>query len=268
MQRLRRLLLGLFAVYIIVLVAGGWALRGVIESRVRDRLSRALDVDEVTIGSCSFSLWRGHLSLGDVKARRSEGAPIELRLGDVEVDIAGWGAVLFDRGVRRVTVHDLDLEVSARALAELVRRERPERRPIEIGELVVEQATLAVAPSALLPGVGRVEARITRATASDVTVGSAVSWLGGLAELDGEVAGPAGLSLAVQYKPGTLSLRGRMVAETGLTVPFTMPDLDPAADEIEHLRALAVAGMRAAGGLIASEAAKDGVRRLLERLLE
>lgn len=268
MARVRpiRIALGLVVAYGLLLALGGLVLGGLVDRRARERIGAALGAD-VTIESSSFSLWRGRLEIEGLRATRPGGG-LALAIRSVEVGVAGWGAVVFDRDVDEVIVRGATLELSARALADLATREREPiaSRVVEIGHLVIEEASVAVAPSALLPGLGRVEARVARAEAAPVHLVGALTWLGGLTRLDGEVSLPGGLGLAVGYVPGTLSVRGRWLAEAGLTLPFRLPAIDPAADELEQLRAIAVEAARAARGALTGKAAGEAVRRALDLL--
>ncbi len=270
MARVRpvRIALGLAVAYGVLLAIGGLVLGGLVDRRARERIAAVLGA-VVTIASSSFSLWRGRLEIDDLRATRPGGG-LDLTIRSIEVSVAGWGAVVFDRDVDEVIVRGATLELSARGLADLATREREpiESRVVEIGRLVIEDARVAVAPSALLPGLGRVEARLARAEAAPVHLIGALSWLGGLARLDGEVSLPGGLGLAVGYVPGSLSVRGRWLAEMGLTLPFRLPAIDPAADEIEQLRAIAVEAARAAGGGLRGKAAGEAARRALEMLAD
>src|SRR6186713_84478 len=165
MSRRRRWLGILFgslaAGYLGFLLLGGLLLRGCVEDRAAERIASALDA-EVTIGSSSFSVWRGRVELEDVVAIRKHGGRVELRIDAVEVDFAGWGLLLFDRDIDRALVRGAHMDLSARALAAATRKDRT---PLEVGELVLEDSTLAVMPTALLPGLGRMEAVLKRVVA-------------------------------------------------------------------------------------------------------
>ena len=115
---IRRLAIAAAAValtYLGVLALGGLLFRGCVADRAAERLARALGA-EVTVGSSSLSVWRGRLELDDVVALRREGGALELRVDSIEVDVAGWGAVLFDRDVDRAKVRGAQMTLSARGL--------------------------------------------------------------------------------------------------------------------------------------------------------
>lgn len=109
MARVRpvRIALGLALAYGLSLALGGLVLGAVVDRRARERIAGALGA-EVTIESSSFSLWRGRLVLEDLRATRPEGG-LELQIGSIEVSVAAWGGVLFDRDVDEVTVRGASL---------------------------------------------------------------------------------------------------------------------------------------------------------------
>ena len=84
-------------------------------------------------------------------AIRKQCGVVELRIDSIEADVAGWGRLLVDRDVDRAVVRGVDMSLSARGLAAVMRKGR---EPLEIGELVLEDVSVAVMPTALLPGSG------------------------------------------------------------------------------------------------------------------
>ena len=232
-----------------------------------DRLARALDA-EVSIGHTSLSVWRGRVVLEDVVARRVEGGARELVARAIEVDVAGWGAVLVDRDIDRVAVRGARMELSARGLAELATRPRRQRKPISIGQMVIEDMTLAVQPTALLPGLGRVEAVVTAAEASNVELSSGLSWLRGTSRLEGRASVPGGIAMGMAYRTDRLTLTGGPLGPLPITVPLHMPVLDESASELDYLRALATGVMRAAGARLLSNKAVDSALGTLEDLMK
>lgn len=270
MSRRRRwlgLLLGSLAtVYLGFLALGGLLLRGCVEDRARDRIASALDA-EVTIGSSSFSVWRGQIELEDLVAIRKHGGAVELRIDQVEADLAGWGLLLVDRDVDRALVRGVRMNLSARGLAAVVRREG-DRKPLEVGELVLEDVSLAVMPTALLPGLGRIETTIARAVARPANLAGGLSWLDGLAELDSTFKAPGGVGVTTRYRAGSLALSGSWFGSTPVTIPFEIPDLDPDAYEIDQLKVLVGEIVRAAGRRMVREAAKDAVLDRLRSLAD
>jgi hypothetical protein len=266
MSRRRRtlgILVGsLTAAYLGFLALGGVLLRGCVERGARERIASALDA-EVTIGATSFSVWRGRVELEDVVAIRKHGGTIELRIDSVDAEMAGWGRVLIDRDIDRAVVRGAHMSLSARGLAGMARRER---KPLELGELVVEDSSVAVMPTALMPGIGRVEATLTRAVARPASLTGGLSWLDKLVELDATVDGPGGLSVATRYRPGSLALSGSWFGAAPITLPFAIPHLDPDADELAHIRVLITEVVRAAGLGIMREAARGAVLDALKGL--
>jgi hypothetical protein len=251
--------------YAALMLLGGVALRGCVEERVRERFARSLDAD-VAIGSSSLSVWRGEMILEDVTARREQGGALDLRIARVEAEVAGWGAVLFDRDLERLLVRGLRFEVSA---AGLTGRPRSERRPMPVGELLIEDAVIAVAPTAILPSLGRVQLEVRRAHARDVQLSSALSWLQTLSELDASLSAPGDVGLAVRYAPGWLSLDGRVLGVgRSIRVPFRFPPTDPAAYEIDQLRAVAAAAVEATGKALLGAEARDAAWSAIRRLLD
>jgi len=266
MSRRRRtlgILVGsLAAAWLGFLALGGVLFRGCVEEGARKRIAAALDA-EVSIGSSSFSVWRGRVELEDVVAVRTRGGTVELKIDAVEADLAGWGWILFDRDIDRAVVRGAHLSLSARGLAAVAQRERT---PLEIGELVVEDSSVAVMPTALMPGIGRVEAGLKRAVARPANLTGGLSWLDKLVELDATLSAPAGVSVTMRYQPGSLALSGSWFGIRPITIPFDIPHLDPKADELGQLRVLIGEVVRAAGRGIMREAAKGAVLDALKGL--
>lgn len=254
----------LVAAWLAFVALGGLVLRGCVEERARERIAAALDA-EVTIGSSSLSVWRGRVELEDVVAVRSHGGAATLRIERVEAELAGWGLLLFDRDIDRAVVRGASLDLSARGLAAVARKDR---QPLEVGELVLEDVAVAVMPTAILPGLGRVEARIARAVARPANLTGGLSWLDQLAELDSTFSAPGGVAVTTRYTPGSLALSGSWFGARPISIPFQIPDLDPDDYEIDQLRVLAAEVLRAAGRGAVREAAKGAVIDALKGLTD
>jgi hypothetical protein len=250
-------LVGLAALYLGLLAVGGAALEGCVERRVADRLARALDA-EVEIGATSVSLWRGEIVLEDVRAVRREGGLVELDVRRIEADLAGWGAMLFDREVERCAVDRLVLRLSARGIAEVVTRER---QPLHLETLELRDATITIMPTAVLPALGRLELSIAHARARDVELSHGLSWLSGLRELTARAVVPGGVEAGVAFVQGELTLSGAFLGAAPIRVPFRMPTVERGAYELDHLKAIAKEILRTAGKVLLEKTVRD---KLLE----
>jgi hypothetical protein len=257
---MRRLVVGLLTVgviYLIFIFAGGFVLRGCAAERVRQRLADALDAD-VTIGSSSLSIWRGELELEDIEIHRSHGGAADIRIDSIDADLAGWGALVWNRDVRRAEVRGVDMHISARGLVEVARRKR---EPLRVHELVLDDAVITISPTALLPGLGEVTVRLQHTTSRGVELAHGLSWLSGLRALDAKIDLPAGLgSASAAFAQGALTVAASMVGGgRPLTVPFKMPEVDPDAYEIDQLKAIAKELVRSAGKTLLEKTVRDKV---------
>lgn len=263
-KRLGRWLLGLLVAYGLTMVFGGLMFARCARDQVADRLGRALG-GEVQIASTSLSVWRGRLVLDGVIVTRPRGGSMNLSIGTITADVAGWGGVVFDRDVDRVVARKVALEISAKGAIDVARLER---QPLEVGELIIEDASIGFTPTALLPGLGRVEVDLRRAVSRPVVLSGAMTWLRGLESLDGDVSLPGGIEAGATYAGRQLVLRGGLFGATPVSVPFEVPVLDPSGTEIDHARTIARAVIAAAGSFVIRDMIKDrmldGVRGLLD----
>jgi len=213
----------------------GFVLDGYVARKIRERLAGSLRA-KVDIADASVSLLRGKVALRGLTIERRRGGTVLIEIDSVDAGIAPLGWVLFDRDARRVTVRGVRMTLSGRGALALHERER---RPIRARELVLEDVTLAVMPTALLPNLGRLELRVDRARTGPVVLGSGVSWLFELRELDAtaDLAGHANIGVA--FSSDRLTLRGGLFGSRSVTVGFELPDPDPDAYEGEQLLQLA-----------------------------
>lgn len=234
-MRGRRWLVGLAALpvaYVLGLVLLGFALRGYVTDRVADRLAYALDAD-VTIGDSSFSLLRGNLELEDVVVHRDHGGAVDIEIDRIDVDLASFGALLFDRDVDYALVDGMRIEVSARGLYDLAER-RKRIIPIPIGELDLKRSSLVVMPTKLLPKLGRVTVTFERVHTTDVSLRHGLSWLFRMQELTASVEA-LGFHFGVDYSGEQLGVSGGIFGSDPVSIRFPLPQPDPDGSEIKTI---------------------------------
>jgi hypothetical protein len=254
-MRHRRWLVGLAAapvLYLALLVVLGFALRGYVTDKVRDRLELALDAD-VAIGDSSLSLLRGKLRLEDVRITRDHGGHVEVDVEEIDVKLAplGWAAV--DHGVRFAHIEDARMELSARGIYDLAER-RKKLVPVAIDELDLYDARIIVMPTKLLPRLGRIELEIERAHTTGVSLRHGLSWLFRMQELHARVHA-AGFTFGVQYGDEHLGISGGMFGATPLSIRFPLPQPGPDGYELETVLIF----VKELSKAIASQV-KDGVK--------
>ncbi len=242
MKRIILAVVGVSGAYFVVLLLGGWLGSGCVSERIDSHLERALGTD-VEIGSASVALIRGKIVLRDITIRRTDIGKAEFHIDIAELDIAPMGGVLFSRSTSRVQVGEVTGEMSATgALGTL----RAKTTPISIGDLTIEHGTLSVAPTALLPGLGKVTVDVTNVVAHDVELAHALSWLPKATAFKSTVRIPGGIVIDADYADGKLGLAGSMFGSGTLTVPFRIPVATDGA-EIGQMIAIAKALVKSVG---------------------
>lgn len=240
MRAVRRILLALAAaalLWLALLVVGTFALRGPVARRIEARVAAALDAD-VTVESVSLNLFTGRATVRGLEARRDHGGAVSLDVARVDVKLAPLGLMVLDRDVRRAAADGVRLELSARGVHDLARRPR-KRRALDIDDLVVTDARLAVVPTALLPRLGRVELTLARARAADVRLADGLTWLARVKELDAKLVLPGFTDVTVGYRDERLRLSGAIFGSEPLSISFQLPP--PEEDEGELAYAARVA---------------------------
>jgi hypothetical protein len=220
--------------YLLLLVIAGWIAGGVVARDVRGRLAASLDA-EAEVGGASVSLLRGAASVRDISVRREHDGHLTIELERVALDLAPLGAVVWDREPRAVEVRGGRLEVSGLGVLRLPAR--PERPPIRVGGLAIDDCVLALTATGVWPGLTRIELTIDRARSGATVLRTALSWLFTLDELVARVELPAGVTVRLEYRHGMLSAAGGPFGSMPVVIPFAIPRVDDA-DEVEQLAAL------------------------------
>jgi hypothetical protein len=247
---LRRLVLivaGVVAAWIVLLVVLGLAYGGRTAGRVAARLGESLQ-GTAAFGDADLALVRGGLSLERLAVRRDDAlGRLSLDVAGVGCDLPPLGLALADRECRELAVDGVRLEVSALALLRLQQARRP---PIRARRVVIRDAVLGFAPSAFLPGLGRVEVRIERAVAGPTRFRTPLSWVFALEALRAAVELPGGITVRLDYRDGVMAASGSVFGSAPVEIPVTLPVREAADDGRAELARLVAFGRELAELLV------------------
>jgi hypothetical protein len=242
---------GLAAIWLAVLVVIGVALEGRTRRGVADRIAESLQAD-ATIESGDLALVRGGIDLDNLAVHRDD------LIGQLSLTVAGLscalpplGLALVDRDCRELVVRGTRLEVSTLAVFRL---RHPRRPPLHARHVVIDDARLELAATALLPSLGRVTITIEHAEAGDTVFKTPVSWLFALRALRATIELPAGLTLHVSYEHGELRVAGGLFGSVPIALPVALPVADLADDPGAELAKLVALGKDLAERLVTRKA--------------
>jgi hypothetical protein len=227
----------LAALWFVVLAALGAAASRKEPARIAARLGESLQ-GSAAVAAVDVELVRGRMSIDRLTVRRDDAAGrLALDVPEVRCELAPLGVALVDRDCRELAVRGVRLEVSSLAV---LHPQHPRRPPIRTDRLAIADATLAFAPNALLPAVGRVAVQIDRAVAGPTVLRTPLSWIFALEGLDATIELPAGLAVQLTFHAGQLGASGALFGDTPVVVPVELPRApDDARDEPRALVELA-----------------------------
>lgn len=249
---------GALAVYLVLLVAGGWVFGGVVKDRVASRLADSLRA-EVTIADARLALLRGRVELTGLAVRRSDVGTLALDVANIRCELLPLGAALISRECRELVIDGVRLEVSTAAVLQLP---RPKRPPLHVRHVEIHDAVLVFSPSAFLPDLGRIEIRLEYGAAGPTTFKTPMSWMFGMTELRARLDLPAGITIVLNYRAGVLTASGGLFGATPVELPFVLPVADAADDARAEIGKLVAAWRDAAKALVARRA-QDWLRTKL-----
>jgi hypothetical protein len=251
MRRIAAIAVGLVILWLGCLLALDFALAGRqatgISARVADLLHGSASVDRVDL-----SLVRGGLSLEGLRVRRDDAVGhLALDVAAIECELPPLGWALVDSQCRKLAVRGTRLEVTTAALFQL---EHPHRPPVHTDRVVIDDAELVFAPSAFLPGLGRVAIVIEHAVAGETVFRTPLSWLFGLIELRARVELPAGISVQLRFGSGRLAAVGTLFGAAPVELPVELPSASAAHDAREEVELLVATGKQLAARLVEKRA--------------
>lgn len=246
------LVAALAAVWLVALVVMGVVLEAGTRGRVAERIGESLQA-RATIDDGDLALVRGALDLTGMAVRRDDTiGHLALTVPSLTCALPPLGLALVDRDCRALTLRGTRLELSTAALFAV---QRPKRQPLHVHRLVIEDARLDLAASALLPSLGRVVIAIERAEAGETVLKTPLSWIFALEVLQATVELPAGITLRLDYRAGELRISGGLFGATPVALPVALPVADIADDPRAELARLVAFGRDLAQRLVTEKAA-------------
>lgn len=235
MSRRKRVLiaLGSLAVaYPIVLLVLGFALRGTVEDRVRERLAYMLRADNVEIDDVDVSLLRGRIQLRGVRAERTSLGTASLRIAELDMRVGAMGLVLFDSDPRSVVIKQAHLELSAMGAATL---RRSKGKPLHLDRLEIFDSSIRLVATSLFPSIGKAELSIAHARARDIELHNALAWLYKTELLDASLETTGDVELGLRYEDAQIVASGSFLGAEPISIPFVWPVPDPSKMELPQI---------------------------------
>ncbi|HUJ63649.1 MAG TPA: hypothetical protein VLX92_34355 [Kofleriaceae bacterium] len=249
---------GVVALWLVALVVLDATMADREARRVEQRLGETLDA-RATVGATDLALVRGRLAFDQLAVRRDDAVGrLALDVTSVRCELPPLGWALVDGDCGELAVRGTRLEASSGALFHLP---RPHRHPIRAERVVIDDAELAFAPSALVPSLGRLAIAIDHAESGATVFRTPLSWIFALDQLRARIELPAGGPVELDYRGGTLRVTGSLLGAQPVELPVELPDADRAQDARDELDLLVDTALQIAERLVAQRA-EDWLRTL------
>jgi hypothetical protein len=237
--------------WLLLLLVLGIALGGRQERVTKERIGESLQAT-ATIESSDLALIRGRWELDKLAVRRDDLiGHLALDVGSVRCELGPLGWALFDRDCSELAVKGVRMEVSTTALFQ---GKRPKRPPMRTERLVIDDAKLVFMPSAVVPGMGRIEIDIEHAESGPTLLRTPLSWLFTLEVLRAKLELPGDLTLHLAYAHGVMTASGSLFGSKPIELPVTLPVASTARDAHEEMQQLVALGKDIAQRLVAKRA--------------
>lgn len=250
MIRFLKIVGGVLALWLVALVIIGVLYGSRAGNRVATRVGESL-VAEATVEESNLALIRGHLELDGLEVTKNDLGHLALDVEQIRCELPPLGLALVDHECRDLIVKGVRMDVSAAAVFQL---KRPKRPPLHVRAVHIADATLAFAPSAFAPSLGRIAVTIDEATAGPTTFKTPLSFLFSLTALTATIELPAGITVKLAYKDGLLTAAGGIFGKAPVAIPFAIPMPDSAGDAVEEIKQLVALGRDLAERLVARRA--------------
>lgn len=247
------------ALWLVGLVIAGVALEATTRGRVAERIGEALQA-QATIARGDLALIRGRIDLDGLAVLRDDViGRLAIGVAGIRCELPPLGLALLDRDCRTLELRGTRLEVTAAALFKL---RRPKRPPLHAGRVVVDDARLELAASAVLPGLGRVVIDVAHAEAAETVFKTPLSWLFALRALRATVTLPAGITVELGYADGELRVAGGLFGGAPVALRVALPTAELADDPAAEIAKLIALGKDVAAQVVA-RTAEDWLRSKL-----
>lgn len=251
LRRVVQVVFGVVAAWLIALAVLGEVYDERTGRGIAQRLGRSLEAD-AKIGGTELSLVTGRVALERIAVRRADAVgKLALDVARVDCDLPPLGLALLDRECSELSVRGVRLDVSTAALFKL---RRPKQSQIRAQRVVIDDAVLVFAPSAILPSLGRIEIAIEHAVAGPTTFRTPLSWVFAMRELRAALALPAGITLHLRYANGVLGASGSVLGGKPVELPLALPVVEASDDARSEIGKLVEFGTELAQRLVARRA--------------
>ncbi len=252
---------GVLVGWLVVLLVLGVALGGWQERKTKQRIAESLQAT-VELDDSDLALIRGRWSFDKLSIRHDDVVGhLAIDVGGVRCELAPLGWALVDRDCSELAVTGVRMEVSSTAL---FKTKRPTQKPVHADRVVIDDATLAFTPSAVVPTLGRIEISIEHAEAGATVMRTPLSWLFSLEVLRAKLDLPANVTLFIGYQHGVLTASGSLFGSTPVELPVQLPLASTAQDAHDEMQQLVTLGKDLAQRLVAKRA-EDWIESKLKR---
>lgn len=254
----------LFGLWLIACLVIGAVARDRMRDGLIERLGQPLRA-ATTIEGLDLALVRGRMDMAKLALRRDDPGPtgghLAIDVAEVRCDLAPLGWALVDGDCRTLAIRGMRVEVSAATMFQL---EAPKRGPVHARRVVIDDARLELAPSALIPDLGKIAIVVEHAEANDTLFKTPMSWIFALSSLRAKLELPGDVTVTLRYEDGKLAIGGGLFGKE-LELPVRIPVADLADDPKAELKKLGELGKQIGAQALdrVEQSAKDWLKSKL-----
>ncbi|MEZ4368463.1 MAG: hypothetical protein R2939_19615 [Kofleriaceae bacterium] len=221
----------------LVVAVGGWLLMLVLVTRlgdgcVRDRFAGRVAnrlAAEVKLAEVDLGLVVGELHLRGLEATKVEHGRLELKVEQLDAELAPMGLALVRRDLGRVALRGVTVQATTRGVLSA----HGDGDPLRVEEFVLDDGRLELSAGVLVPAFA-VKVTVDHARSGPTTLHTPLSWLLTLRELDATVELPVGGDVRAHVEGGVLSMRGGMLGDEPVRIELDLAPPKPGEDAAER----------------------------------